>query len=580
MKRMIACVCAAAALTVGTASAAPIDGTFNYQGRLTNSGSVVTGTADLTFSLWDAAAAGGQIGSDIVLLNVPVEGGLFNVDLDFGVSAFAGEMRWIEIEARSPAGVGGYTLLTPRQQILGAPYAIQTRGIYVEPDLDVDIGTSGSNIFLRLFNGSRSIATFGSSTSDDGGLLTMRSSGTPTLSTIVLDADADDTDDFISQGEIIVRSFNGDDGGILEAQNDGGNPTVVIRGGSFAQAGSLTMFNPSGSPILALDEVLNSGRLRLFDPSGGGNDFFSAFHDSSLGGGGVLTVDRNDTGTTGFGVEGNIGGTESTLVSINGTVSGFRFDTSLDGSISTQLPNNAIHDTEILDEPGVVAATNGLGSVTLTGAVDTLLSRTINAPTSGFCVVIGTCEASMAHTSGTSSSANFGVSDSATTFPGNQDVEVFQSAILPSAQHDQPVTVHGTFSVSAGSNTFYLLGDENSGAFTVFDSQLTVMFFPTAYGVITPTVLTRSGADNDATAPKMLPMSAADIKAEQMQSTAFDQARRDAEFAEMRAMMQALQSEVDDLKNQRERAPYLTPPVRRLDDETGAALGHNNTGSR
>ena len=75
------------------AGAAPIDGTFSYQGRLTNSGSPVTGLADVTFSLWDAAAAGAQIGADIVLLNVPIADGLFNVDLDFGATAFAGEKR-------------------------------------------------------------------------------------------------------------------------------------------------------------------------------------------------------------------------------------------------------------------------------------------------------------------------------------------------------------------------------------------------------------------------------------------------------------------------------------------------------
>ena len=105
-------------------AAAPLDGTFNYQGRLTDAGAAVTGTADLKFRLYDDAAAGALVGSEIELLAVPVTGGLFNVDLDFGLSSFDGDQRWLEIDARSPAGVGGYTTLLPRQPIAAAPYAL------------------------------------------------------------------------------------------------------------------------------------------------------------------------------------------------------------------------------------------------------------------------------------------------------------------------------------------------------------------------------------------------------------------------------------------------------------------------
>jgi len=149
------------------AAAAPIDGTFNYQGRLTEAGAPVTGNADLSFRLYDDAAAGGQIGSEIELLAVPVSGGLFNVDLDFGVASFNGDQRWIEIDARSPAGVGGYTTLTPRQPILGTPYAIQTRGIFVDANNNVGIGTTSPNTALSveatgtaIFGHANSVVTF------------------------------------------------------------------------------------------------------------------------------------------------------------------------------------------------------------------------------------------------------------------------------------------------------------------------------------------------------------------------------------------------------------------------------------
>ena len=97
---------------------------FNYQGRLVLNGTPVNGGADIRISLWDAAAAGSQIGVDQSFLAYGVVEGLFSVELDFGAGAFAGDARWLEIEVRSPTGVGGYTTLTPRQEINAVPYAL------------------------------------------------------------------------------------------------------------------------------------------------------------------------------------------------------------------------------------------------------------------------------------------------------------------------------------------------------------------------------------------------------------------------------------------------------------------------
>ena len=50
---------------------------------------------------------------------------MFTVQLDFGVNAFPGANRFVEIGVR-PAGVGSFTTLAPRQQISSSPYAIRT----------------------------------------------------------------------------------------------------------------------------------------------------------------------------------------------------------------------------------------------------------------------------------------------------------------------------------------------------------------------------------------------------------------------------------------------------------------------
>lgn len=96
---------------------------FTYQGKLNLSGQPVDGSADLQFSLFDAASAGNAVAPTQTVLNVNVVEGLFTTQLDFGVDAFAGNSRWIEIAVRSPAGSGGYTKLSPRQRLTAAPVA-------------------------------------------------------------------------------------------------------------------------------------------------------------------------------------------------------------------------------------------------------------------------------------------------------------------------------------------------------------------------------------------------------------------------------------------------------------------------
>src|ERR1051325_6595157 len=98
---------------------------FTYQGRLTDSGNPANGNYDLQFALWDTASGGAQIGLTQTVSSVAVNAGIFTVTLDFGVSAFPGTNRFLEISVR-PAGGGSFTTLAPRQQISSTPYAIRT----------------------------------------------------------------------------------------------------------------------------------------------------------------------------------------------------------------------------------------------------------------------------------------------------------------------------------------------------------------------------------------------------------------------------------------------------------------------
>lgn len=99
--------------------------TFTYQGKLTDGGNPANGSYDLQFALFDSVSGGSQIGSTLPLAGTTVTGGVFVVQLDFGVDAFPGANRFLETSVR-PAGTGVFTLLTPRQLITATPYAIRS----------------------------------------------------------------------------------------------------------------------------------------------------------------------------------------------------------------------------------------------------------------------------------------------------------------------------------------------------------------------------------------------------------------------------------------------------------------------
>ena len=110
------------ALLLAAPPAPAQDSTLTYQGQLRDNGTNVTGNVDLRFQLYDALIDGNPIGSPIQRLGVPVEDGLFRVELDFGAAAFDGNDRFLEIEVNGAP-------LTPRQRVTATPYALLAGGL-------------------------------------------------------------------------------------------------------------------------------------------------------------------------------------------------------------------------------------------------------------------------------------------------------------------------------------------------------------------------------------------------------------------------------------------------------------------
>jgi hypothetical protein len=164
---------------VELAGATPMGTVFTYQGRLIDANKPADGLYDLQCKLYDANVGGTQKGSTIDINELDVIDGLFTVLLDFGSGVFDGNTVWLEIGVRAGElkDPNAYTTLSPRQEITPAPYALQTRGLFVDSALNVGIGTTGPISKLEVmstqnYHGIRStvpyIAVYGHRTGTSG----------------------------------------------------------------------------------------------------------------------------------------------------------------------------------------------------------------------------------------------------------------------------------------------------------------------------------------------------------------------------------------------------------------------------
>ena len=325
-------------------------------------------------------------------------------------------------------------------------------------------------------------------------------------------------------------------------RHDGANwmATSFLDLGSSTETAELNIYRSGVTvPTATIYSDTYGGHLETYDELG--NYTARIGTDVTGGTGGRVYIQRNET-SYGFYVEGNWSSTEEPGVGIVGStrMASFRMDQS--GDAAVEFPSDAISSPELWNEPGVASYTSNT-AIDLTGGYDVLGSRTITAPTGGWVLVIGTCQAQATHSTGTTSNANFGVSDVSTSFPANQELAFYTDGAAPSGIYMTPVTAHGLFAVTAGDHTFYLLGQETGGTFFAHDLQLTVLFIGSQYGTIQPTLASANSVPDDQL-PTRSGLSQAEIDAERAQSIAANQARIERELAEMRARLEQLEVEL------------------------------------
>jgi hypothetical protein len=142
----------------GTDCPSPMPTAFTYQGQLKQQGVPHNGLVDLSFSLWANETRGDRVADPLLLDDVEVINGLFTVELDFAVPAFNTNARWLEIEVCPSGGVARPCItLNPRQPLTPSPYALQTRGIFVDDAQRVGVGTKQPSERLHV-NGNVRVA--------------------------------------------------------------------------------------------------------------------------------------------------------------------------------------------------------------------------------------------------------------------------------------------------------------------------------------------------------------------------------------------------------------------------------------
>lgn len=288
----------------------PVGGEFSYQGFVRMSGSALNEDADFEFTLWNAAVGGTMVAGPISVGAVPLTDGLFTQELDFGVNAFDGNARWLQIAVRTTAGGGAYTTVAPRQAVNAAPYSVQTRGLFVDDAGRVGIGTTApSEFFAMTVNAARpgilmqstsdalpagirlrsglggEWDIFAKGNSDDliiddtaGGATVMhlsRLSGYVGLGTDAPKKTLHNTGDYYGRGHLFLHSYFGDGTSgtaFVQARDDSGTSSIAMqlrtqRDGNITDAMTLTPEGNVGvgtsSPLakLHVNGALRSGAI-------------------------------------------------------------------------------------------------------------------------------------------------------------------------------------------------------------------------------------------------------------------------------------------------------------------------------
>ena len=213
-----------------------------------------------------------------------------------------------------------------------------------------------------------------------------------------------------------------------------------------------------------------------------------------------------------------------------------------EGDDTVRLPVGAVNALETRDEPGLAAAHN-TGFVSPTATIGTMISRTIGPPADGYVLALGQCVARITHTTGTATTGAVGLSDDGITFGSAQDINLQIPSGAASGAYSLPAHFNGVFTALAGQPlTIHIVANETSGVIDLEDLSLTLLYVPTLYGSVSPTLLAQADGES---APARGALSPGEILAEKLASQEADAARLERELAAMREAHAVLRAELE-----------------------------------
>ena len=200
----------------------------------------------------------------------------------------------------------------------------------------------------------------------------------------------------------------------------------------------------------------------------------------------------------------------------------------------------------MIDEPGI-ACNNNTGTMELTGPLQVLVSRSITPPRDGYILALGQISTRITHTVGTATSCIVGLSDDGTSYAYAQDMNIQISSQAPSGQYSIPVGLNSVFAATAGQPlTVYIVAEELSGYVLLEDFSLTLLYVPTAYGLVDLALARGSDGDPDTGDLLEAPLTQGEIDAERADSQRWNAERIQREIAEMRNQIAEMQRRMEE----------------------------------
>jgi hypothetical protein len=296
-------------------------------------------------------------------------------------------------------------------------------------------------------------------------------------------------------------------------------------------------------PPGGLESVLGPSVDIMLDPQGGVvklNDELSQMMiflgPDPDGSGGQISVASNPAGTTGILLEGNSDGSGEPHLAIVGSQSALNFDLKPGGEISLILPPGTVTSDQILDETGLASGVQPGAIINIEDTYRSLACATATFPSDGYVMVIA--EATMR------GGATESWIDGRLREDGDAAAHWYWDAGDLDKWYDQRQTYTHAQVVDSGTHTFELQIRQPRGKVDAVDARVTVVFVPTAYGLIATSVpLSEAvGPDSSQIAPSTV--SGINVAAEQNASVAANQARIQAELDEMSVRVAELQAEL------------------------------------